>query len=417
MLIGIVFVLVGAQLAYACAAADGALLALDADAALPVPLRALFDRRERAHRALAFARVMAQLLAGVGTALALDLATQRPVAAFLQGGIAALLIVGASESLARSLGTVGGLEPGDALFRFTEVAERLLAPVASLGGWLDRLLHRLLPPPVRDQEDIEETAEQFRQVVASEAEVSRDQEVLLNGVFRLSQTTVHELMVPRVDMLAVDREAPWSEVVDRVRSSEHARLPVFQGTIDNVVGILFAKDVLPAIVADEEPADWTSLVRPAVFIPPAKAADEQLRDFQSSRTHIAIVVDEFGGTAGLITIEDVLEEIVGDIHDEYDTEEARAVAEDEWRYWVSGRMTLDELSELVNADLRHEQVSTIGGLVYEVLGRVPRAGEELSIGAFRVVVERVVRRRIARVYLERREGGHEPWDEEREEGA
>jgi CBS domain containing-hemolysin-like protein len=402
MLVGIAFTIIGAQVAYACAAADGALLALDPEAGLPAPVRALHDRRERAHRALAFARVMAQLLAGIGLALALDLAGESIGTALVQGGLAALVLVGASESLARSLGTLGGLSPDDALFRFVIVVERALAPVAALGEWFDRWLHHVLPAPARDDEDIEETAQQFRQVVASEADVSKDQEVLLNGVFRLSQTTVHELMVPRVDIIAVDRESPWSEVVDRVRSAEHARLPVYHGTIDNIVGIIFAKDILPAVVAEDAPDDWTSLLRPAVFIPSAKSADEQLRDFQSSRSHIAIVADEFGGTAGLITIEDVLEEIVGDIRDEYDEEEARVEAVDDWRFWVSGRMTLDELSELVREDLRHDQVETIAGLVYEVLGRVPRAGEELQLKTFRLVVERVVRRRIERVYLERR---------------
>ncbi|MBL8981575.1 MAG: HlyC/CorC family transporter [Gemmatimonadetes bacterium] len=410
MLLGIVLTLIGAQVAYACAAADGALLAIDPDAALPEPMRALHARRERAHRALAFARVMAQLIAGIGVALALDLARGSIGMALALGGIAAVILVGATEALARSLGTVGGLTPDDAVFRFIVATERLLAPVAALGGWFDRWLHHLLPPPARDDEDIEETAEQFRKVVASEAEVSKEQEVLLNGVFRLSQTTVHELMVPRVDIIAVDREAPWSEVVDRVRSAEHARLPVYQDTIDNIVGIIFAKDILPAVVADEPPEDWALLLRPAVFIPAAKSADAQLRDFQASRSHIAIVADEFGGTAGLITIEDVLEEIVGDIRDEYDEDEARIEVEDDSRYWVSGRVTLDELSELVREDLRHEQVETIAGLVYEILGRVPKAGEELRIKSFRVVVERVVRRRIERVYLERRLSAEDEWE-------
>ena len=225
--------------------------------------------------------------------------------------------------------------------------------------------------------------------------------MLLNGVFRLGQTEVQEIMVPRVDIVAIDRDAPWSEVVDRVRSSEHARFPVYADSIDNIVGILFAKDLLPTVVADEVPDDWTSLVRPAVFIPGAKNADVQLRDFQATRTHIAIVADEFGGTAGLITIEDVLEEIVGDIRDEYDEDEPLVESEDDVRYWLSARMTLDELSELVGHGFHREDVSTVGGLVYEVLGRVPRAGEELVFDGFRLVVEKVVHRRVTRVFVER----------------
>jgi CBS domain containing-hemolysin-like protein len=207
-------------------------------------------------------------------------------------------------------------------------------------------------------------------------------------------------MVPRVDIVALDRESPWSEALDRLRSSEHARLPVFAGSIDNVIGILFAKDVLPDIVAERAPADWTSSLRPPVFIPVGKSADQQLRHFQSSGTHIAIVADEFGGTAGLITIEDVLEEIVGDIRDEYDEEDVRIEQEDGRRFWVAARLTLDELSELLGRDFRREDVSTVGGLVYELLGRVPKSGEEFTLQGFRVVVEKVVRRRVHRVYFE-----------------
>ncbi|MGQ0647521.1 MAG: hemolysin family protein [Gemmatimonadaceae bacterium] len=401
MIAGWVTALTGAVLAYACAAADGALLSLDPDDSLPDRLRALFERRERAHRTLAFARVTAQLISGVGIAVALDLATVGFPEALWRGGVAALLLVITSEALARSRGTIGGLSPGGRRFGFILVVERILAPIAVLGSWFDRLLHRLLPPPERDEDDMEQTAERFRQVVASEAEVSKDQEVLLKGVFRLGQTAVHELMVPRVDIVAIDRDAPWSEVVDRVRSSEHARLPVFADTIDNVIGILFAKDLLPTIVADDVPDDWTALLRAPVFIPVGKTADAQLRDFQASGMHIAIVADEFGGTAGLITIEDVLEEIVGDIRDEYDEEEPLAESDGDYRFWVAGRMTLDEVSELVNHDFRREDVSTLGGLIYELLGRVPQAGEELVFQGFRIVIERVVRRRIARVYLER----------------
>jgi CBS domain containing-hemolysin-like protein len=138
-----------------------------------------------------------------------------------------------------------------------------------------------------------------------------------------------------------------------------------------------------------------------VFIPTTKMIDDQLRDFKASRTHIAIVVDEYGGTAGLVTIEDVLEEIVGDIRDEYDVEEPEIEQRDGRRYWVSGRVSLDELSEAIGHQFTSDDVTTVGGLVYERLGRVPRAGEEFALDGFRVVVERVVRRKVERVYFER----------------
>jgi CBS domain containing-hemolysin-like protein len=145
------------------------------------------------------------------------------------------------------------------------------------------------------------------------------------------------------------------------------------------------------------------VVRPAAFIPVSKRIDAQLRDFQSSRTHIAIVSDEYGGTAGLVTIEDILEEIVGEIRDEYDVEEPDIQQEGTSRFWVSGRVALDELTERLDTDFGVEDVSTVGGLVYELFGRVPRSGETLVHNHVRIVVERVRRRRIERVYFERLE--------------
>lgn len=401
--VALVLAVASAGLAGLCAVSDGALLALDPDDDLPPPLRSLYERREKTHRALAFARIVAQLMCGAFVAWGLWPLAATSGGRFVIGALAALLLVGVSESLARSAGDTLGARAATRFFSFIVLTERVLLPVVTLGTAIDRGLHLLLPPPAMRESDLEATAEQFREVVAAEAEASREQKVLLKGVFALGDTEVQEIMVPRVDIVAVDRETPWSEVVDRVRSAEHARLPVFSDTIDNVVGFLYAKDLLPWIVAGEPPAaEWESLVRPPVFIPGAKKADEQLRDFQASRSHMAIVADEFGGTAGLITIEDVLEEIVGEIRDEYDVEEAPIERDEEGRrFWVSARVTLDEVSELLDVDLRSDDVSTVGGLVYELLGRVPRSGEEFELQGYRVVVERVVRRRVHRVYFER----------------
>jgi CBS domain containing-hemolysin-like protein len=398
----VLFALLASVLAAFCAAADGALLSLDPDDGLPASLARLHGRRERAHRALAFARVLGQLGAGIGVALAVGLWTNSRLIWTAVTIIVAIGLVGLSESVARSAGDTLGQRGAERLLPFIVALEQLLAPIVVLGEIIDRGLHMLLPRRARASDERDATTKQFKQIVAAEAEVSQDEEVLLNGVFRLGETEVHEIMVPRVDVVAIDRDAPWSEVVDRVRSSEHARLPVYDETIDNVVGVLYAKDLLPAVLLDEPPpGGWPALVRPAVFIPGAKKADAQLRGFQTSGTHMAIVVDEFGGTAGVITIEDVLEEIVGDIRDEYDEEEASVVQENGRRFWVSARLTLSELSELLRHDFQRDDVSTVGGLVYELLGRVPKAGEEFVLDRFRVVVERVDRRRVQRVYFER----------------
>jgi magnesium and cobalt exporter, CNNM family len=403
MSIGALLIAIAASALGALAAlADGALLALDSHERLEPSLAALRDRRERVHRAIAFMRLATQLVAGLSVALAFSLSRLSLGVTLLIALPIALVAAGVTESLARAMGDTLAARAVKPLSGFLVAVETVCTPIVSLGFALERSLTRLLPPPALDDEDRDEAAEQFIHVVAAEAEVSNEQKELLGGVFELKDTTLGEIMVPRVEILAIDREAPWAEALDRVRSSEHARLPVYADTIDNVVGILYAKDLLPAVVADQEPEPgWTQLVRPATFIPASKSADAQLRDFQSSGTHMAIVVDEFGGTAGLVTIEDVLEEIVGEIHDEYDEEEPPVEQEEGRRFWVSARLTLDELSDITGSDFTREGVSTVGGLVYDLLGRVPRAGERLMIRGFVIVVERVVRRRVQRVYLEK----------------
>lgn len=369
----------------------------------PATLDRVLPARERAHRALAFLRVAAHGTTGGAVAVALSgdgTPTAIGAVVLLGAAVASVLV---TESIARALGDILRESATRVLTPFTRTIEALLWPVVQLGSVLDRLLQRFVVPP-RSAEDARETAaEQFRQVVEAEPSVSHVTRDLLLGVFDFGETTVSDVMVPRVDMIALDRDTPWNEVVDRVRSAHHSRVPVYVDSVDEIVGVLYAKDLLSAVIADEEPAnDWTSLIREARYIPSTKRIADQLRDFKSSHTHIAIVVDEYGGTEGMVTIEDILEELVGEIRDEYDDEERHIEEEDGVRYWVSGRLTLDELSDALDADFRRDEVSTIGGLIFELLGRVPRAGETLDIEGFRVIVERVVRRKVARVFLERR---------------
>ncbi len=363
----------------------------------------MLPARERAHRALAFLRVAAHGTTGGALAVAL---TGGDAPTPLEGLLLVAVALGTvllTESVARALGDLFGDRASSRLAPFTAAVETLLAPVVALGALLDRQFDRLVAPAGTAVDAREAAAEQFRQVVEAEGSVSHVTRDLLLGVFDFGETTVSEVMVPRVDMVALDRDAPWSEVVDRVRSAHHSRMPVYVDTVDEIVGVLYAKDLLAAVIADEEPADdWTSLIREARYIPSTKRIADQLRDFKASQTHIAIVVDEYGGTEGMVTIEDILEELVGEIRDEHDDEERLIEEEDGVRYWVSGRLTLDDLSDALDADFRSDEVSTIGGLIFELLGRVPRAGEQLEIAGFRVIVERVVRRKVARVFLERR---------------
>ncbi len=386
------------------AAADGALLGGDAE---PEPSPAVVGAirgRERAHRTLALSRVLAHLLTGAALSRSIGIYRGDGIRGAAIALAAALGVVVLVEGIGRSLGFATAPRFILAFAPLVRALELLLSPVLRLGAALDSVFERLMPAPTIEEraEQREEATEQFRQVVAAEADVSRDEEALIHGVFSLGDTAVREVMVPRVDIVGIDSTTRWSEAVARVRSSEHARFPVYEETLDNVIGILYAKDLLPFVIDDDEPMmGWRTLVRPATFIPTSKPIDVQLREFKASHTHIAIVSDEFGGTAGLITIEDVLEEIVGEINDEYDDQEPEIEQEGGTRFWVSGRISLGELSELLSHSFEQDDIATVGGLVYETFGRVPRAGESAIVGSYRMVVERVRGRRIERVYFER----------------
>lgn len=358
--------------------------------------------RERSHRALAFARIIGHLAAGSGIAVALDLAQQPTIETAIVVTVLGLTTVLLAESVARIVGDGLGASASKRLEGVTRGIEWILRPGMLLGDWLDGLFAEMVPEVDVTHERREEAAAQFREVVTTETDVSRDERELLLGVFEFGETTAEEVMVPRVDIIGVERNAPWSEMLDRVRSAQHSRIPIFEGSIDEIVGILYVKDLMPAVLADDEPTGgWPSLMRSPVFIPASKRIADLLREFRQARRHIAIVADEYGGTAGIVTIEDVLEELVGEIRDEYDEEERLVENEEGLRYWVSGRLTLDDLSAALGYDFARDDVSTVGGLVLELLGRVPRAGEAFTLGPFRVIVERVLRRKVDRVFLER----------------
>ena len=222
---------------------------------------------------------------------------------------------------------------------------------------------------------------------------------MVRGVFSLKAMTVSEVMTPRLDIVAVDVNAEETEVLHILRHSEHARLLVDDGNADAVVGIIYAKDVLPRLAASAT-ADprWQDLIRPASFVPEAKTLDRQLRDFQRGPGHIAVVVDEYGGTSGLITLEDILEQIVGEIQDEYDVDEVAPVARHaDGHLTVQGGVPLADLEQELAHEFEREDVDTVGGLVLAQLGRVPRAGDEFTLDGWRFVAELVIRRRVRRV--------------------
>ncbi len=369
-----------------------ALLALGEEAAVGEALHTLGDAppatvggRVPLHRALHVARLALLVLGAVAAAHALGWWARAWAAGLADLGVAVGLLFVVGDALPRSIARIAPELTAAAL----PLARRTLVPFGPLLwllAWVDKGLHALVSTPR-----------------PLEPELGVAQRDMLLGVFTLADTTVVEVMTPRLDMVAVDLTASTDEVVDALRHSEHSRLPVYDGTSDNIVGVVFAKDLVPLVmgVADGGKGRWQDLVRPAVYVPETKTLDSQLRDFQRGPAHLAIVVDEFGGTSGLITLSDILEEIVGEIRDEHDVGTPPSIRQEGDRYFVDGRVSLDELSQALGRTFEHPEVSTVGGLIYSALGRVPRPGEELTLDGFRVVVERVDRRRVTQVCFQK----------------
>ncbi len=394
----------GVAMSSLAAAADGALLSRSKERSADGAAQADNGTdRERDHRTFAFVRVIGHMAAGCGVAAALDLSTKATLTAVAWLVLAGLITVVVAESTARVVGASLREPAATRVYSLAAlVFGKPLRPVSRLGDWVDGLFATYAPEEDDSHERREEAAAQFREVVSTEADVSGNERELLLSIFDFGETTAEEVMVPRVDIFSINRETPWSEMLDRVRSAQHSRVPVYEESVDEIVGILYVKDLLPCVLSDAEPeGGWPTLVREPVFIPASKRIADLLKEFRQAHRHIAIVADEYGGTAGLVTIEDVLEELVGEIRDEYDNEEKLVDNEENERYWVSGRLTLDDLSDELGYDFERDDVSTVGGLILELLGRVPRSGETLVIGPFRVIVERVSRRKIERVYFQR----------------
>ncbi|MDX2193495.1 MAG: hemolysin family protein [Gemmatimonadales bacterium] len=328
------------------------------------------------HRRLHVAHLALLVLAGVAASIAVTWWVWPSGIALARLAVAVLLVWVVADLLPRVL--------ADLAPEITLPARRLalrslvpLRPLVRAVQWADAQGQRTAPEAAAAQRDV------------------------FLGIFSLADTTVAEVMTPRIDIVAVDTAWPRAQMLETLRGSQHARLPVYDGHPDAVVGVLHAKDVL-ARLDDPDDAPWQALVRPAAFVPEGKTLDRQLRDFQRARSHLAVVVDEFGGTAGLVTLEDIMEQVVGEIRDEYDVDEAQPIVPlEDGALRVLGGVPLAELEEALGHAFGRDDVSTVGGLVLAEAGRVPRSGEVLQLGAIELVVELVVRRRVRRVLARR----------------
>lgn len=235
-----------------------------------------------------------------------------------------------------------------------------------------------------DEPPLEKAIEEARE----EGDLAMEEAAILQNVLKLAHHTVYDVMVPRTDMDCAGMDHSIAEVAELILSSGHSRIPIYKDDKDNIVGVVYAKDLLPALLQGQNQTPASEVMRQALFVPDNKNVRDMLKDFLTRRMHMAIALDEYGGTSGLITLEDVMEEIVGDIVDEHDVEEPEEIRYlEDGRVLVSGRFSLEELGETLGLGLHSEQVETLGGFLSGLAGHVPAAGEEFEVAGRRFTIQ------------------------------
>jgi CBS domain containing-hemolysin-like protein len=289
--------------------------------------------------------------------------------------LAAVLVFG-GEAVPRRLGRVMPRRPAYLLYQPLAIAIRLGSRTVDANG--------------DDQGGTDQAGE------PATPEDKTEEIALISSVLEFSDAIVREVMVPRPDMVTISGDQDSARALEMILASGRSRIPVTGDDLDDVLGVVYARDLLRFQDSGAAAASVQTLMRPAHFVPETKKVFDLLRELQREKVHLAIVVDEYGGTAGLVTIEDLLEEIVGEIADEYDTEE-RMIEESEQGYLVDGRLSVEDLAALVGMPLPDENWDTVGGLILGLAGRVPEEGETFQVDGVQLTAERVQGRRVARV--------------------
>jgi CBS domain containing-hemolysin-like protein len=294
--------------------------------------------------------------------------------------------------------------------RVLEVLLPTFNPIARALGpfsrWTSQMMARRQTaapaPPDEAAEEASEATTAYLNTGEQEALIEGEERRLLQSIVDFGDTLVREVMTPRPDIVAIPESAAVGDLRALFREQEYSRFPVFRESLDNIAGFVFVKDLVALNTADDS-RPITSLLRPAVIVPESKRVPELLKQFQRQQTQIAIVVDEYGGTAGLVTIEDLLEEIVGEIRDEYDVESEPVVDEGGGRFVFHGKVDIDEVAQRLGVQIEREGFETVGGFLMTHLGRVPAVGERVDVDGLTVEVLEVDRRRVHKVRIRRGE--------------
>jgi putative hemolysin len=357
--------------------------------------------------ASAYAAVnLVESLHGVLQSAGMDAGAAEAVALIVVTIILAMFTIVFAELVPKSLALSNPERYSLVLSRPIDFIGRILGPVIALLTGITRWVTGALGVRLNPEASI--TAEELRLIVERGGEqgvLEAEEEQMINAVIELGERRVHEVMVPRVSIAALPSSASFEEAIDLVIEVGHSRIPVYEESIDEIVGILYAKDLLPYLKSDAGPRpSLRKLLRAPVLVPESMTIDDLLHELQRRKVHLAIVLDEYGGTAGLVTIEDLLEEIVGEIQDEYDVEEPLVVRLSDHEARVDGRTDVDELMELFDLHLEledEEEYDTVGGLVYHRVGGVPSPGDRVELDGLTLTVETTDGRRVGKVLVVR----------------
>ncbi len=293
-----------------------------------------------------------------------------------------------------------------ALSRPIDLLARLLRPFVWLLTQVTNAITRLLGVSEVNRDTM--STEELKLLVERGGEtgiLEAEEEQMISAVMELGERRVHEVMVPRVDIVGVPVDTTLETLVDTIIQEGHSRIPVYEGSVDHIVGIVYAKDLLPYLKGTDQPPDIRSIMRTPVFVPESRSVDDLLHEFQRSKVHMGVVIDEYGGTAGVVTIEDLIEEIVGEIQDEYDVAEEpmlERLSDDEAR--VDGRASVDDLAEVFDLELNgadSAEYDTVGGLVYHYVGGIPKVGDRVEVDGLTLTVESTDGRRVGKVLAAR----------------
>lgn len=287
------------------------------------------------------------------------------------------------------------------LSHFMYVFYVLLSPIAKWLGTTALVIEKKLPKPADrfSSEDLRTIAE----VGEKQGSLQVDEREIIENVIEFGNTTVREIMTSRVDLIAVSTEDTLGEVLKTIRERGISRMPLYEDDLDNILGIIHSKDLLPFIDNPNQnlALNWKGIARKSIFIPPSKKLDDLLRDFQREKTHVAVVVDEYGGTEGIVTMDDVLEEIVGELNDEYSGQETLFTRRKNGDYIFDAKIDLDDINDIVGVEIASDDddYETLGGLIYHLLERIPETGESVVYKGIKLTVHKVENNRVTKIVL------------------